>query len=163
MFVAAMLAAAFVTSDVEEVIKVGLSEIPGNCRLAEAVRDTVEWSKELSDWEEVWTRINEKYGDYHKVHTINNAALVVMGLMAGQRNYETSIVVAVRGGWDTDCNGATAGSVCGMLLGADALPGKWVGVLNDRLISAVQGFSERKISELAKRSYEIAKKVMARP
>jgi len=36
MFVAAMLAAAFVTSDVEEVIKIGLSEIPRNCRLAEA-------------------------------------------------------------------------------------------------------------------------------
>ena len=161
MFVAAMLAAAFVTSDVEEVIKIGLSEIPRNCRLAEAVRDTVGWSKELSDWEQVWTRINEKYGHYSVMHAINNAALVVMGLMAGQGNYETSIVVSVRGGWDTDCNGATAGSVCGMMLGADALPEKWVGVLNDRLISAVWGFSECKISELAKRSYEIARKVMA--
>ena len=160
MFVAAMLAAAFVTSDVEEVIKVGLSEIPGNCRLAEAVRDTVEWSKELSDWEKVWTRINEKYGHYFVMHAINNAALVVMGLMAGQGDYETSIVVAVRGGWDTDCNGATAGSVCGMMLGADALPEKWVGVLNDRLISAVREFSECKISELAKCSYKIARKVI---
>jgi len=161
MFVAAMLAAAFVTSDVEEVIKIGLSEIPRNCRLAEAVRDTVKWSKELTDWERVWARINEKYGHYYLMHAINNAALVVMGLMAGQGNYETSIVVAVRGGWDTDCNGATAGSVCGMLLGADALPEKWVGVLNDRLISTVRGYSECKISELAKRSHEIAKKVMA--
>jgi len=161
MFVAAMLAAAFVTSDVEEVIKIGLSEIPANCRLAEAVRDTVEWSKKLSDWEQVWTRINEKYGHYYVMHAINNAALVVMGLMVAQRNYETSIVVAVRGGWDTDCNGATAGSVCGMMLGAEALPEKWVGVLNDRLISAVRGYSECKISELAKRSYEIARKVMA--
>ncbi len=161
MFVAAMLAAAFVTSDVEEVIKVGLSEIPANCRLAEAVRDVVKWSKELSNWEEVWARINEKYGHYHVMHTINNAALVVMGLMAGQGNYETSIVVAVRGGWDTDCNGATAGSVCGMMLGADALPEKWVDVFNDRLVSIVQGFSECKISDLAKRSYEIARKVMA--
>ncbi len=161
MFVAAMLAAAFVTSDVEEIIKIGLSEIPGNCRLAEAVRDTVEWSKELSDWEQVWTRINEKYGNYHRVHTINNAALVVMGLMVAQRDYEKSIVVAVRGGWDTDCNGATAGSVCGMMLGADALPEKWVGVLNDRLFSAVRGFNECKISDLAKHSHEIARKVIA--
>ena len=160
MFVAAMLAAAFVTSDVEEVIRIGLSEIPRNCRLAGAVRDVVKWSKELSDWEEVWANINEKYGHYHMVHSINNAALVVMGLMAGQGNYETSIVVAVRGGWDTDCNGATAGSVCGMMLGADALPEKWVGVLNDRLISVVRGYNECKISELAKRSYEIARKVM---
>ena len=161
MFVAAMLAASFLTSDVEEVIKIGLSEIPRNCRLAEAVRDVVKWSKELSDWEQIWAKINKKYGHYYCNHAVNNGALVVMGLMAGQRNYETSIVVAVRGGWDTDCNGATAGSVCGMLLGADALPEKWVGVLNDRLISAVRGFSECKISELAKRSHEIARKVIA--
>ncbi len=161
MFVAAMLAASFVTSDVGEVIEIGLSEIPGNCRLAEAVRDTVEWCKELSDWEQVWARINEKYGHYHTVHTINNAAVVVMALMVAQRDYETSIVVAVRGGWDTDCNGATAGSICGMMLGADALPKKWVGVLNDRLTSAVMGFSECKISDLAKRSYQIARKIMA--
>jgi ADP-ribosylglycohydrolase len=161
MFVAAMLAASFVTSDVEEVIRIGLSEIPRNSRLAEAVRDTVEWSKELTNWEQIWAKINEKYGHYHAVHTINNAALVVMGLMFAQRDYETSIVVAVRGGWDTDCNGATAGSVCGMMLGADALPSKWVGVLNDRLISAVRGFGECRISDLAKRSHEIAKKVTA--
>jgi len=161
MFVAAMLAASFVTSDVEEVIKIGLSEIPRNCRLAEAVRNVVKWSKESGDWEEVWARINEKYGHYSFLHSIKNAAIVVMGLMAGQGNYETSIVVAVRGGWDTDCNGATVGSVCGMILGANALPEKWVGVLNDRLITAVRGFSECKIAELAKRSYEIARKVIA--
>jgi ADP-ribosylglycohydrolase len=159
MFVAAMLAASFVISDVEDVIRIGLSEIPRNSRLAEAVRDTVEWSKELTGWEQVWAKINEKYGHYHVVHSINNAALVVMGLMAAQRNYETSIVVAVRGGWDTDCNGATAGSVCGMMLGANTLPLKWVGVLNDCLISAVSGFSECRISDLAMRSHEIARKV----
>ena len=41
MLMAAMLAASFVTSDIEEIVKIGLSEIPANCRLAEAVRDTV--------------------------------------------------------------------------------------------------------------------------
>jgi ADP-ribosylglycohydrolase len=161
MFVAAMLAAAFATDDVEEVIRIGLSEIPDNCRLAEAVRDTVAWSRELANWEKVWGKINEKYGHYHTVHTINNAALVVMALMTGKPDYEATIVAAVRGGWDTDCNGATAGSICGLLLGADALPQKWVGVLNDRLFSAVRGYAECAISGLAKRTHEVAKKVIA--
>jgi len=161
MLVAAMLAASFATADAEEVVRIGLSEIPNNCRLAQAIRDTVEWSRELRDWEQVWAKINERYGHYHVVHTINNAALVVMALMLAERHYETSIVVAVRGGWDTDCNGATAGSVCGMMLGAQALPEKWVGVLNDRLVSAVRGFNECKISDLARRSHEIARKVIA--
>jgi len=160
MFVAAMLAAAFITTDVEEVIRIGLSEIPAKSRLAEAVHDTVEWCKQSDGWEQVWEEINEKYGHYSAVHTINNAALVVMAMMKGGLDYEAVIVASVRGGWDTDCNGATAGSVCGMMLGADALPAKWVGVLNDRIFSAVRGYNECKISELAKRSYQIARKVM---
>ena len=83
MFVAAMLAATFATTDIDEIVDVGLSEIPANCRLAEAVRETRAWCHATADWEEVWDRINERFGHYHRVHTINNAALVVMGLYFG--------------------------------------------------------------------------------
>jgi ADP-ribosylglycohydrolase len=159
MFVAAMLSATFVTDDVERIIEVGLSEIPANCRLAEAVSDTVDWCREQSDWESVWNRINEKYGHYHGVHTINNAALVVMGLHFGADDFETGIVVAVRGGWDTDCNGATVGSILGARSGARALPAKWVGVFNDRLLSFVRGCNENAISDLAARTFQVARKV----
>jgi ADP-ribosylglycohydrolase len=159
MFVAAMLSAAFATDDIERIIEIGLSEVPASCRLAEAVSDTVAWCRERSDWESVWNRINEKYGHYHGVHTINNAALVVMGLLFGASDYERGIVVAVRGGWDTDCNGATVGSILGARSGARALPAKWVGVFNDRLLSFVRGCSENRISDLAARTFRVAKKV----
>jgi ADP-ribosylglycohydrolase len=159
MFVAAMLSATFATNDIERIIEIGLSEIPANCRLAEAVRDTVAWCREESDWEAVWSKINEKYGHYHGVHTINNAALVVLGLLFGADDFETGIVVAVRGGWDTDCNGATVGSILGARIGANALPAKWVGVFNDRLLSFVRGCNENTISDLAARTFKVAKKV----
>ena len=64
------------------------------------------WCKEYCDWEDAWAKINEHYGHYSGVHTINNAAVVVMALMYAQLDYEKSIVLAVRGGWDADCNGA---------------------------------------------------------
>jgi ADP-ribosylglycohydrolase len=159
MFVAAMLSATFVTNDIERIIEIGLSEIPASCRLAEAVSDTVAWCREESDWEAVWSKINDKYGHYHGVHTINNAALVVLGLLFGADDFETGIVVAVRGGWDTDCNGATVGSILGARIGARALPAKWVGVFNDRLLSFVRGCNENSISDLAERTFEIAKRV----
>ena len=161
MFVAAMLAAAFVTDDVDEIVGVGLSEIPAECRLAEAVRDTLAWCRGESDWETVWNRIHVKYGRYHGVHTINNAALVVMGLAFGARDYERGIVVAVRGGWDTDCNGATVGSVLGARFGASALPEKWTGVLEDRLESCVRGCNHNRISDLAERTFQVAKRMLA--
>jgi len=161
MFVAAMLAATFISRDLEDVVTIGLSEIPAQCRLAEAVRDTLTWCNEEDDWEQVWSRINDKYGHYSEVHSINNAALVVMGLMSGAGDFERTIVTTVRGGWDTDCNGATAGSVCGMILGASALPDKWIGVLNDRQISAVRGFEANAISDLARRVHNIAMNIIA--
>jgi len=163
MFVAAMLAAAYVTDDIGEIINVGLSEIPANCRLSEAIHDTLGWCQELNDWEAVWDKIKERYGHYSGVHTINNAALVVLGLYFGNTNYEDGIVISVRGGWDTDCNGATVGSILGLKFGAAALPEKWIGVLNDRLRSSVREFNENKISELAERTVTIAKQIMALP
>ena len=163
MFVAAMLAAAFVESDIDEIVRIGLSEIPAQCRLAEAVRDTLAWCREESNWEAVWDRIHEKYGHYHGVHTINNAALVVMGLAFGAEDYEAGIVTTVRGGWDTDCNGATVGSILGTMLGAEALPQKWTGVLGDRLMSCVRDCNDNRISELAARTHRVAMAMLAPP
>ena len=159
MFMAAMIAASFATDDIEEIINIGLSEIPKNCRLAEAARDTMSWCRETDDWEVVWDRIFEKYGHYHGVHTINNAALVVMGLMFGTTDYEKGIVLTVRGGWDTDCNGATVGSILGTKMGAESLPNKWIGVLSNRLMSVVRDFNDNQISDLADRTYEMAKRI----
>ena len=160
MFVAAMLSAAFKLESVKEIINAGLAEIPENCRLAEAVRDTMHWCETLPTWELVWEKINESVGHYHGVHTINNAALVVMGLFFGENDFEKGIVCTVRGGWDTDCTGATVGSILGLRLGAKNLPSKWISPLNDRLKSVVRDENDNKISELAKRTLSVAATIL---
>lgn len=160
MFVAAMLSAAFKLETVKEIINAGLAEIPKNCRLAEAVKDTMHWCEILPTWELVWEKINESVGHYHAVHTINNAALVVMGLYFGEDDFEKGIVCTVRGGWDTDCTGATVGSILGLRLGAKNLPSKWISPLNDRLKSVVRDENDNKISELAKRTLSVAATIL---
>ena len=162
MFVSAMISAAFTTDDVKEIIETGLSAIPEKSRLTEAVKDVISWSKEFSDWKDAWDKIFEKYGHYHSVHTINNAAVVVMGLLYGGGDYEKSITISVMGGWDTDCNGATTGSILGVILGAEALPDKWIKPLNDRVKSFVVGYNDSRISDLAKRTLNMAKKFLER-
>ena len=160
MFVAAMLSAAFKLESIKEIIIAGLAEIPKNCRLAEAVKDTMHWCETLPTWELVWEKINESVGHYHGVHTINNAALVVMGLYFGEDDFEKGIVCTVRGGWDTDCTGATVGSILGLRLGAKDLPSKWISPLNDRLKSVVRDENDNKISELAKRTLSVAETIL---
>ena len=156
MFVAALLAASFATSNIIALIDIALSEIPANCRLAQAVRNTMAWAEANDDWQDTWSLVNEKFGHYPDVHTINNAALIVMGLVHGKGDFEQTIVTTVLGGWDADCTGATAGSVIGLILGAKALPEKWVGVFNDQIQSAVRGYEDCRLSDLAQRTYRFA-------
>ncbi len=155
MFFAALLAAAFVESDLHRAIEIALSQIPARCRLQEAVSDVVTWCDEDADWKTTWDRIDAKYGRYHPVHTLNNAAVVLMALLHAEGDYERAITIAVMGGWDTDCNGATAGSVMGVLLGAEALPAKWIAPLRDRISSIVVGFTETRLSSLAERTQAV--------
>jgi ADP-ribosylglycohydrolase len=56
------------------------------------------------------------------LHTVNNAAVTAAGLLWGNDDYTTTVGLTVQGGWDTDSDGATAGSVAGTVLGAAALP-----------------------------------------
>jgi len=160
MFAAAMVSAAFATRDIREIIEIGLSEITEKSRLAEAARDVLAWSGEHGDWREAWGEVMAKYGGYHWVHTINNAAFVLLGLLYGGGDLGKSISIAVMAGFDTDCNGATVGSIVGAMLGARRLPGEWVEPLRDRVRSIVAGFDNSRISDLAVRTCDIGARVI---
>ena len=156
MFVAAMISGSYLTDDPTAIIQIGLSEIPENCRLSEAVNNVVTWSRTKDNWECVWQKVQDHYGHYNPVHVIPNVAMIVLGILKGNLNFQNTIVTTVLGGWDADCTGATSGSIAGIVTGAKSLPEKWVGVFNNRLESAVRGFQENKISELAQRTAAVA-------
>ena len=63
-----------------------------------------------------------------------------------------TITYAVMGGWDTDCNGATVGSILGVLHGAHALPEKWIKPLNNKIRTSLHGFDRSTFSDLAERT-----------
>ena len=157
MWVAAMLSAAASfdssTPDViEKTITAGLYEIPENCRLAEDIQKVINWKKENKTYEETMKLIHTQYDEYfshHWCHTNSNAMIVAAALLYGDLDLEKTIGYAVMGAFDTDCNGATAGSVLGMILGAEKLPSKWIDPLCDTIISGVDGFGKVKISFLA--------------
>lgn len=162
MLFAAVISAALVGASLQDAIDAGLREIPARSRLAEAVRFVLKLRRRTDDWQVAHDSIMLEYGHYHGVHTINNAALVLLGLLWGRGDFEKSITIAVMGGLDTDCNGATAGSVFGALAGSRALPQqKWIAPMNDCIRSAVIGFDNSRISDLASRSLTVARKVLA--
>ena len=155
MFVAAMLAAAFTTKDMTEVVGQGLRVIPPESRLAEAVRVALELPSRHSGWEGAVDELYERYGHYHWVHTINNAALLTAALLWGEGDFEKTITHAVMGGWDTDCNGASAGAIVGTMLGVRGVPEAFAAPLDNRVRTSLKGFDNARIDELAARTLKV--------
>ena len=112
-------------------------------------------AKKAANWQQVWQRVMERYGEYHRVHTLNNLGFVLIGLIWGDLDFKETVSIAVMCGHDTDCNGATTGSILGALKGTKGIPEEMSGPLNDRIKSAVFEYSDMKISDLAKRTFEL--------
>ena len=161
MMAAAMIAAAFVESDPRALIEIGLSEIPATCKLAEAVREALEWTESCPDWESFMDRLDQRYGGMSPVHTVNNALIVAMSLIYGEMDAEKSISISVMAGLDTDCNGATVGSITGAAAGKAKFGGAMQDRLNDTIKPLVFGFQEVTMAELADRHLAVWKRVNA--
>jgi len=164
MWVAAMLAAAAVESDIRAVIEIGLTEVPGTSRFAAGIRDVLDWHRQGIDYDQAVRRVHDRWPEqilHYCAHTVANAQLVATALLWGEGDFERTICLAVSACYDTDCNGATAGSVAGMLLGAFRLPKKWIDPLHDTLETGVAHYPRlSKISELAREGFAVYKEIL---
>jgi ADP-ribosylglycohydrolase len=156
MWAAGLIAACFTAPDMRTALDAAAAVIPPRSRLMEALRHLDELHGRGLDWETACVRLRQRYGHYSFVHTINNAAVVAAALLWGEGDFTRTIGLAVQGGWDTDCNGATAGSAFGAMHGRAALPARWVDPLSDRIRSALFGYDNTRISDLAVRTVRLA-------
>ncbi|MFH0962518.1 MAG: ADP-ribosylglycohydrolase family protein [Planctomycetota bacterium] len=152
MFVAAMIAAAPFAADLGELVRIGLSEIPRTSRLREAVVEALGWRARGVSYDDAIARVHERWDEkalHHWCHTISNAVICVIALLWGEEDFGRSISQAVQAGFDTDCNGATVGSILGVRLGVGRLPSRWTERLSDTLKTALAGYETVRISEIA--------------
>ena len=155
MWAAAMIAAAAVTDNIRDIILGGLAEIPQTSRMHEAV------SELISDWEngmtktDCFAKIYQLY-DEHNIHdwchTISNALIVTASLLYGEGDFSRSVCMAVETGFDTDCNGATVGSVLGMRNGASSINEQWLLPINGKIHTSIFGVGTVKISDLVEKT-----------
>lgn len=153
MFVAAMIAIAATTDDVERIILGGMAEIPYTSRLYKAILSILDSFHSGVSKSQCFDTIHNRYDEYSEhgwCHTIPNAMIVVAALLYGGGDYGKSICLAVETGFDTDCNGATVGSVLGMAKGFQAIPKYWTKPINDTLHTSIFGVGSVKISDRVK-------------
>ena len=152
-----MIAQAAVEKDLTRVVQAGLAQIPATSRLYEAVSRIVTLYLEGKPQQACYELIHGMYDEkttHGWCHTVPNAMIVAMALLYGHGDYGTSICMAVQTGFDTDCNGATVGSVVGIINGAKNIPSQWTDPINDTLQTTIFGETMVKISDCSKKTIE---------
>jgi ADP-ribosylglycohydrolase len=150
-FVAALAAAIPASGDVDAAMDRALEEIPGNSLTATAVR----FGRSIAGSPDAVPRLHQHYEGLSPVHAINNLALVVWATCSCGGDFSAAIGDAVSAGWDTDCNGATVGGLCGLM--GMTIPDHWTRPWNGRIAVGLAGHSELRLDDLVDRTVAVAR------
>lgn len=135
---AAMEAQAFVESDIDRLIDIGVSVIPRSSVICRMIGDLREWHQHDCDWKRTFHRIARQYS-YEQYpgncHIVPNHALIILGLLYGAGDFRQSLMITNTCGWDTDCNSGNLGALLGLRNGLAAFDGEvdWRGPVADRM------------------------------
>ncbi|MCL2709146.1 MAG: ADP-ribosylglycohydrolase family protein [Defluviitaleaceae bacterium] len=193
VFCAAVESAAFVEGDTHKLIEIGLSFIPENCGVARAIACAIKCHKSGKTWLEArhellvghrghapgWgpntisdaDRANGFFEGEWGYDAPLNIAIIILGWLYGDGDFEKSLLITVNCGEDTDCTAGTFGAIYGIIHGIDGIPEKWktpigrviktvslnlgdLGYLGDQLPQDIDALTERTL--------KISRQVLAR-
>jgi len=135
LFTAAVESAAFVERDRDTLLQIGLSKIPESCRVSRSIRIVLDAHKRGLSWQQAREKVVADSADLGWFQAPANVAFVVLGWLYGEGDFGKSICTAVNCGDDTDCTGATLGSILGILMGREALPKEWIDPIGERIVT----------------------------
>jgi len=193
VFCAALESAAFVESNLRALIEIGLSYIPAESGVARAARAAISARDAGKTWQEARDAILEdfrgsSFGGLPE-HTApadrekgfhqgkrgwdvpSNIGLLVLALLYGEGDFGETVCTAVNCGEDTDCTGATAGAIFGILRGYRAIPQRWVEPIGSKIKTACLNLGElgyfgnqlpQDVEEMTRRTEAVARQVLAR-
>ena len=102
----------------------------------------------VHSWKDAVKLVNQRFRGMSKVHTNNNACLVVFGLFLGENDLTKTIGTVVAMGYDNDCNAATAGSIVGAMIGKANIEEKWYRPFRGMVKSYIKNHELMKIDDL---------------
>ena len=193
VFTAALESAAFVVYDIPALVEIALSYIPAGCAVTGAVRLVQECYRSGQTWLEAHNQVLEQFrGSAFQNNPLtvapedrargfdqgkfgwdvpSNIGMLLIGLLYGEGDFARTLTTAVNCGEDTDCTGATAGSIFGILNGLDAIPERWKAPIGRKIKTACLNLGElgyfgnqlpADIDSLTGRTEQVARQVIDR-
>ncbi|MEG0767673.1 MAG: ADP-ribosylglycohydrolase family protein, partial [Clostridia bacterium] len=154
MWVAATLAETY-TYPPAQAVRRALCVLPPRARLTCALRDAMADFDQGMTYEQAAAKLRvtwEESNQHHWCHVISNAVIVLNALLYGENDLGKTLSMAVLPGFDTDCNGATAGSILGLWLGSARLPSAWKDPMRGALQVSLAGMDNPSFTALAQRT-----------
>lgn len=133
MFWAAVESAAFVLKEPKTLIQIGLAMIPMPCAIARVIREALWCWENGIGWAEARERIANIYGHHQPCNAVPNHGFTILGWLYG-KDFGDKLCKAVNCGYDTDCTGATLGSVLGIIGGTAAIPERWSKPIGETIV-----------------------------
>ncbi len=147
-YYAAMYAAAPFESDVETLVEKGLEVVPQTSRTYQVIQDVRNWydtdkQDGTLDWRATQTLLYDyyrgayDYGRYREwIESTINTGLTTMAILYGEGNFKDTVDIGVQGGFDADCNPATAAGLIGLIQGHSGLPSDLTGPATDDYLAS---------------------------
>jgi ADP-ribosylglycohydrolase len=152
-FVAALGAALPACGDLDTALDAALAQIPAQSGAADAVRI----GRSLACAPDAVSRLHRHYESLTPLHAVNNLALVVWAFCTHPRDFAAAIGETVAAGWDTDCNGATVGGLCG--LSGAPIEARWTAPWQGRIGTRLAGHTELQLEDVVRRTAEVARAI----
>jgi ADP-ribosylglycohydrolase len=136
--VAALVAQAFASSDINAMLTVAVALIPADSIIATMIGEIREWHRSGMDWKSAFSQLKERFG-YDRYpgncHIVPNHGVVILALLYGGGDFSRSLMIANTCGWDTDCNSGNVGCIVGILAGLEGIEDgyDWRGPIRDRM------------------------------
>jgi ADP-ribosylglycohydrolase len=161
IFTATLESAAFIEKDRDKLIQFALSMIPDDCLVADAVKTAVEAKKSGKTWQQAREAVITATEQLGWFQAPRNVAFTMIGWLYGDGDFGQSICIAVNCGDDTDCTGATLGSILGIIHGTAIIPDKWKIPIGDGIKTiAISGFeAPATLQDLTDKTVAMQKKV----
>jgi ADP-ribosylglycohydrolase len=155
---AAMQSMAFVESDIGTLLEIGVSYLPKDSVIAHTIATVREWHATEPDWHVTREKIAGEYNveKYRGAcHIVPNFAIILLGWLYGDGDFDKSMRIVNTAGFDTDCNAGNLGCLLGIRNGLATFEAQdWRGPVADRLyIPSADG--GRAISDAVIESQEI--------
>lgn len=118
-----MIATAFITSDIDEILDAGIMSIDPKSSILPIIRDVRRWHKENPvDWRTTRRFVKDKYTLYESRTRNQNGyelctAATIAALLYGQDDLVKILIHAFNFGWDADNNASTAATIVGVIKG----------------------------------------------